>query len=594
MLSCSSYLLCASAMLFTTPDPAPAAPRDRMLVSPAWVHARLDDGDLVLLHLGDRREYEKAHLPGARLLEYRVFSHRPANGLSLELPPIERLDSAFAALGVTERSRIVLYFGSDWVSPTTRAWLTLEFMGLGNRTVIMDGGMPAWQAAGYAVTADAPPAVTPRPLRTSPHPDIVTDAEHIASRQGDTRFRLVDARDRTYYLGLDAGSGRTAGRVPGARSLPYTSVTDSLGRFLPDTALVRLFAAAGVKQGDDVVAYCHIGQQATAVVFAARLIGIRARLYDGSWQDWSSVASRPVLAEVPPTKGGLMSTGELAERLGQHDVTLVDLRSDLAAYLADHLPDAIYLHYENLRATGSGVPGDVLAARSYADLWGRLGLRKDRPVVVYGSGDAQNFNATFLAWILAGFRHPEVYVLDGGYAKWKAEGRTLDRSYPEIASVTYDAEPYLLERIEGVHVQHGLGEQGVAIVDVRPPDQYAGAAGAQVRRGRIPGAVNRFWHDDLATAGGSTTWKSPEALRAEYAALGITPDKTIIVYCNTGTEASHVYFTLRHLLGYPNVLVYAPSWTEWAAKADWPIEQGAPAGTPPPAAAAGGRGCGSD
>lgn len=102
--------------------------------------------------------------------------------------------------------------------------------------------------------------------------------------------------------------------------------------------------------------------------------------------------------------------------------------------------------------------------------------------------------------------------------------------------------------------------------------------------------MNRFWHDDLVTANGVTQWKPVETLRAEYAARGVTPDKTVIVYCNTGTEASHAYFALKYLLGFPKVLVYVPSWTEWSENPEWPVESGAPTANPasPAAAAAGG------
>jgi thiosulfate/3-mercaptopyruvate sulfurtransferase len=571
----------AAALLATTlllPRPCHASPRDRLLVSPTWLKAHLTDPNLVLLQIGDRSQYDREHIPGARYLDFHSISDRSTSGLMLELPPVSRLDSNFAALGVTRESRIVLYFGSDWLSPTTRAWLTLEYLGLGENTAILDGGLPAWKAAGHPVTSDAPAPVTPRPLASTAHPEIVTDAEWVHARLGQPRFRVIDARDAEFYQGLDAGSGTRAGHLPGARNIPFTSVTDTLGRFLPDSALSRLFRQAGVSRGDQVVAYCHIGQQATAVVFAARLLGYDVRLYDGSWQDWSRRREYAVEGEVPSTRGALISTEELARRIEGNDVTVIDLRSDLNAYLADHLPNAVYLHYETLRAAANGVPGDVIPAASYAEIWSRIGIRRDRPVVIYASGDAQNFNATFLVWLLAGFRQPEVYLLDGGYAKWTAEKRPLTRLYPEVAAVAYKADPYRLDRVEGQHVQHMLGNPGVVLVDVRPPDQFAGTAGAQVRRGHIPGAINHPWHDDLATAGGVATWKSVDELRAAYAAQGITPDKYVIIYCNTGTEASHAYFALHFLLGYPDVRVYVPSWTEWSEHTDWPVD--GPATTP--------------
>ena len=547
-------------------------PRDRLLVSPQWLKAHLADRNLVLLQVGEPEEYDREHIPGARFLDFRSISDRPASGLFLELPSVAKLDSTFAALGVTRSSRIVLYFGSDWVSLTTRVWLTLEYMGLGARTSLLDGGLPAWKAAGHPVTAESAPPVVPQPLATTTRPELLVDSRWIQARLGKPRFRLVDARTSEFYEGLAPGSGTRPGHLPGARSIPFTSVTDSAGRFLTDEALERLFREAGVVRGDQIVAYCHIGQQATAVVFAARLLGYEVRFYDGSFQDWSRQDSLSVVGAAPTAKGGLITTEELARRIAADEVSVIDLRSDLNAYLADHLPGAVYLHYENLRASRAGVPADVLPVESYAEILARIGIRRDRPVVIYASGDAQNFNATFLAWVLAGFRHSEVRLLDGGYAKWVAEGRPLTRAYPEIAVKPFAARPYLLDQIEGGHVHHALGSTRSVIVDVRPPDQYAGTAGAQLRRGHIPGAINHFWKDDLVTTGGVTVWKPVEVVRAAYAAQGITPDKYVIVYCNTGTEASHVYFVLKLLLGYPQVAVYTPSWTEWAEREDWPVE----------------------
>jgi len=381
----------------------------------------------------------------------------------------------------------------------------------------------------------------------------------------------VDARNTEFYRGLAGGSGARPGHLPGAKNLPFDTVSDAQLHFLPDSTLRRLFTDAGVSAGDEVVAYCHVGQQATAVVFAGRLLGLNIRLYDGSFEDWSQHEELAVEGGVPATIGGLISTEELANRLGHDSLTIIDLRSDLNAYLANHLPGAFYLHYETLRVADHGVPAGILPTADYAAIWSRLGLRRDGTVVIYASGDAQNFNATFLAWILAGFHQSHVYLLDGGYTKWAAESRPLTRAYPETATSTYPADA-LLDRMEGEHIQHSLGKPWLTLVDVRPPDQYAGTAGAQLRRGHIPGAINHPWVDDLKPSGTGKVWKSVEELKAAYVAQGITPDKFVVIYCNTGTEASHAYFALHYLLKYPNVRVYVPSWTEWSEHTEWPVE----------------------
>jgi thiosulfate/3-mercaptopyruvate sulfurtransferase len=123
-------------------------------------------------------------------------------------------------------------------------------------------------------------------------------------------------------------------------------------------------------------------------------------------------------------------------------------------------------------------------------------------------------------------------------------------------------------------VRRAVKEKDAILVDARPAEQYEGVAGAQIRRGHIPGAINHYWQDDLMQDGFGHVWKSLGELRTSYLAEGITPDQNIIAYCNSTTEASHVHFTLRYLLGYPKVRIYVGSWTEWAERAELPIEVG--------------------
>ena len=97
----------------------------------------------------------------------------------------------------------------------------------------------------------------------------------------------------------------------------------------------------------------------------------------------------------------------------------MDIRTDIFAYLRGHLPGAVYLNTETLRASRGGIPTQLLDAPAYAALFSRIGLPFDRPVVVYSAGETHNIDATFLAWLLAGFGHRKVYLLDGGYFKWQ-------------------------------------------------------------------------------------------------------------------------------------------------------------------------------
>jgi thiosulfate/3-mercaptopyruvate sulfurtransferase len=275
-------------------------PRAALLVTPAWLAQHLKDPDLVLLHVGDPKEYPAAHIPGARLVTQRdvsVSDHDMAKntGLTLELPNADTLRARLAALGISDRSRIVVYYGNDWVTPSTRVILTLDHAGLGARTSLLDGGMQAWKAAGHPVTAEPAPTTvgTLSPLRTR---QVTVDAAWVRSHIGAPGTRIIDARDPVFYDGIEATPPRK-GHIPSARSIPYGEIAHDDLTIKSTSELAALFAKAGVGARDTVVAYCHIGQQGTAIVFAARALGHPVYLYDGSFQEWSRRTELPV--ELP-------------------------------------------------------------------------------------------------------------------------------------------------------------------------------------------------------------------------------------------------------------------------------------------------------
>ena len=170
-------------------------------------------------------------------------------------------------------------------------------------------------------------------------------------------------------------------------------------------------------------------------------------------------------------------------------------------------------------------------------------------MVIYSAGDQLDVDATYVAWILASAGARTVYLLDGGYAKWDLEGRPLTQRYPErpAPKARFRTKEFRPAVATLDQVRAAVAGSGTMLVDARPAEQYAGSAGAQLRRGHIPGAVNHPWKDDLEKPDLALVWKSLDALRTSYTTQGITPDKDIVVYCNSGTEASHVFFALKYL-----------------------------------------------
>jgi thiosulfate/3-mercaptopyruvate sulfurtransferase len=269
----------------------------------------------------------------------------------------------------------------------------------------------------------------------------------------------------------------------------------------------------------------------------------------------------------------LVSTDELARWQAAGPVVVIDVRTDVFAYLKGHLPGAEYLNSETLRASEGGIPTRLLSTGAYRELFSRLGIDPGRPVVIYSAGESRNIDATFLAWLLAGAGQPRVYVLDGGFFKWQLEQRQVVQRYPRIPVTRFPDRAFRPEAASLEEVQAAV-RGGAVLVDARPPDQYEGTAGAQMRHGHIPGAISHYWQDDLTQEGFGHVWKPVAELRRAYEAQGITPDRDIIAYCNSATEASHVHFTLRDLLGYPRVRIYVGSWTEWAEDERLPVATG--------------------
>lgn len=264
-----------------------------MLVSVSWLAENRRDPSLVLLHVASiRRDYSNGHIPGARFLWTNAMASSNPD-LTYEVPDIEQLDTTLKALGVNNDSRIILYGAGGNVTIVTRMFFTLDYLGLGGRTAILDGGLDAWKAAGHQVSKE--PTVFQRGNVTlQPNTGLVATWDVVRSAVDKPGFSIIDARGAQFYQGNGGGMPR-AGHIPSAKNIPFSTVVDSTNKMKSVAELQKMFADAGVKQGDNVVTYCHIGQQATLLYFTSKYLGYNVRLYDGSFEDWSGREEGPVV-----------------------------------------------------------------------------------------------------------------------------------------------------------------------------------------------------------------------------------------------------------------------------------------------------------
>ena len=292
--------LAFAAVLESKPVGISQGPRESLVVSTTWLASHLKDENLVLLHLGVKTEYDAGHIPGARFItlnDIAVSDTTSETGLTLQMPALDDLRAKLETIGISDTSRVVVSYGRDRIAAATRVLYTLDYAGLGSQASLLDGGSDAWVKDGRPMTSDVPPAAMGKlsPLKIQ---QTVVDAAFVNAQREKPGFVVIDGRLQGFFSGVQTGGNaqrpHRTGHIAGAKNVPYTDTLDADQKLKPADALAALFSAAGAKPGDTVVAYCHIGQQATAVAFAARTLGFKVVLYDGSFEDWSRRVELPV------------------------------------------------------------------------------------------------------------------------------------------------------------------------------------------------------------------------------------------------------------------------------------------------------------
>lgn len=265
----------------------------------------------------------------------------------------------------------------------------------------------------------------------------------------------------------------------------------------------------------------------------------------------------------------LISTTELATRIGTRGLRIFDVRADLAdpaegrrRYDAGHLPDAVFVDLE-ADLTGRSGPGRHPLPRpeEFSAKARRLGINPSDLVVAYD--DVGGAWASRLWWMLRSLGHANVKVLDGGFPKWETEGRPITRAVPKPVPgdfPTVNAWRWTVDRGDVVTTES-------TVIDARAAERYRGdhEPTDQVA-GHIPGAINLPYEDNLREDG---TFLDADTLAKRFADVGASP----IVYCGSGVSACHNILAL-HVAGQKDALLYEGSWSDWSRQQHAPVATG--------------------
>ena len=271
----------------------------------------------------------------------------------------------------------------------------------------------------------------------------------------------------------------------------------------------------------------------------------------------------------------LVDTDWVSEHGSDDNVRLVEVDVDTSSYERGHIIGAVGWNWQTqLQET---VSRNLVTKENMEQLLGSSGIDNKTTVVLYG--DNNNWFAAWAFWQMKYYGHNDVKLMNGGRAKWEAEGKPRSTTATNQEARLYIAnDPNEEIRAYRDQVLNQVYAGSISLVDVRAPAEYSGELlapenlpqeGSQ-RGGHIPGAANIPWGQAVAEDG---TFKSADELQALYGSSGIDGNEETVTYCRIGERSSHTWFVLTQLLGHSNVRNYDGSWTEWGSIVGAPIER---------------------
>ncbi len=261
-----------------------------ILVDVDWLKSNFNDPKVVVLQVSFLKfDYDREHIEGSRYLWPGWLGPDSPEG-ALNVPELDKATVVLQELGINNDSHIILCHIRNEVSSTARIFLTLEHLGLRGKVSFLNGGLEQWKKAGNPVTTQVP-SVKRGNVKIKAG-DLIVNKDYVLKTLKSSDAFVVDARATRFYDGEPTGNPRD-GHITGAKNIPFMDLVDANNLYKPLPELQNYFTPVASKD-KELVVYCFIGQTASVVYMAGRLLGYNVKLYDGSMQEWSRIDSLPM------------------------------------------------------------------------------------------------------------------------------------------------------------------------------------------------------------------------------------------------------------------------------------------------------------
>lgn len=264
--------------------------RETLLTTAEDLRKKLGSEDLCLIDVRPAEDFAGGHLPGA--VHFDVFGLSLIDTSDAPLKAfMHMIHHIFELRGISEKNEAVVYENQSGMRAARALWF-LDYFGHPNARML-DGGMQAWNAAGFATTTEATPPKAAS-FKISERRDVLATAQDVLQSLNKNETAILDTRSRSEYLGTQIRAAR-GGAIPGAIHIEWTDNLDNSGKFKSTAELQAMYSRAGITADKEVIPYCQGGYRSAHSYVALRLIGFpKIRNYIGSWKEWGDRTDLPI------------------------------------------------------------------------------------------------------------------------------------------------------------------------------------------------------------------------------------------------------------------------------------------------------------